>query len=81
MGLNNKRAPYIYLAVILILGMIVFQAITGDMAAKPVEYNEVISLFEENKIAEYTLDFNTRELTYTLFEERDKAKEEKREAK
>ena len=81
MGPNNRRGTYIYAIVMLILAMVIFQFINGASVTPPVEYNQIIGYFQQEKVAQYRLDFNTRELSYVLKEERDLARSEGREPK
>lgn len=68
---KNWKSAIIYIVIFaLFLGGIVYYA--NSQTKVDVKYSEIVSLFEENKVSEFTLDLSSGSLTYKTFEEPDK---------
>ncbi|MEG1773496.1 MAG: hypothetical protein RR320_01440, partial [Oscillospiraceae bacterium] len=66
--MNNKNNRGLMLSV-LILAVLVMLATSAMDFGKPVStyrYSEILTMFSENKISEYTLDLGTSDLTFKL---------------
>lgn len=68
---KNWKSAIIYIVIFaLFLVGIVYYA--NSQTKVDVKYSEIVSLFEENKVSEFTLDLSSGSLTYKTFEEPDK---------
>lgn len=68
---KNWKSAIIYIVIFaLFLVGIVYYA--NSQTKVDVKYSEIVSLFEENKVSEFTLDLSSGSLSYKTFEEPDK---------
>ncbi|NLP48019.1 MAG: ATP-dependent zinc metalloprotease FtsH [Clostridiales bacterium] len=65
--MNKKKAltilPYLLIPLLIIFSATIF---ANNQKKDKLEYFEIVSLFDENKVAEYTLNLSSGELQYTL---------------
>ncbi len=73
MNQNNRKGFYIYLVMLLAVVFLAMSWFNANTAKQGVEYNRIVSDFLEDKVAEYQLDFNTRNLTYVLWSDQEAA--------
>ena len=66
MNQNNRKGFYIYLVMLMAVVFLAMSWFNANTAQRGVEYDGIVSQFLNDQVAEYQLDFNTRNLTYIL---------------
>ncbi len=69
---KNNKGLIIYLVVLVVLIIIASTAFGPTEKESPYKYSEIVALFDENKVAEYSFDLGSGELAFTLRGETEK---------
>lgn len=68
---KNWKSAITYL-IVFALFIVAIVYVANSQTKVDVKYSEIVSLFEENKVSEFTLDLSSGSLVYKTFEEPDK---------
>ena len=72
MNPKNNKGLIVYLSILVVLIIVASTAFAPAEKESPYKYSEIVAMFDENKVSEYTFDLGSGELVFTLKGETEK---------